>query len=339
MWRAVPALEEALSHDDEPAVRTQAGIELGMLIRKCMEEGDTERGAEVEAATRALLSALAHSDPRTRLAAARGLMWLKFSEIAEPSARPDHRPFGPDRRVVRKALLSAINDNDAAVLASVCAAIGVASDPAVDAPEALVMRLQTDRDRGVRRSAAAALARPWKNRDEVFMILLEMLRTAAGEDKTMFGRVLDDRKAPPVEAIPDLIRSLTVDSDPTNELIARLLARCGPAARDALSVLAERAQKEFRRHSWMTDVKAIIAIDPDSPEARSVLPMLVNRVRMNGFHEPGEPAADLLIMMGRHARPAIPALRALLAERDPRTRSAAVRVLKHIELELTADAD
>ncbi len=109
----------------------------------------------------------------------------------------------------------------------------------------------------------------------------------------------------------------------------------GSAARPALPRFLAMARDEMNREGEMhgfTAVDTIIAIDPDSPEAQSLLAPLVERLRHPKHGDADIPPALVsLIKFGKSAAPIKPALVDALQDRSPAVREHATHVLSMMD--------
>ncbi len=216
-----------------------------------------------------------------------------------------------------------------------------------DFPPVLLSAFLGDPEPGVRRQATMALCHSWRNADVLWAPLLERL---GGENSGYYGSVahsLPKLGTPPASAMPALLKALASNNQGADDALCLVLERLGPPARAALPGLLEIARREKPGSSGRNiaapesfgrflAAEAIASIDPNSPEARAVVPMIVEQARglrrTSGWGNTYERASILLARFGPSASAAVPTLVEVMKdESDGYTRVQIGSVLESIK--------
>ena len=380
---ALPALLNA-ARDADPRVRGAVIVSLGTAISGAAWAREGRIGPEIDAATPTLVASLADRDATVRQEAARALTLLKGEFVKPPSqpARPPSAaatgeekvklvngapappvpptpvPYGPDPSRVVPALEVAARDPDSRVRIAAIDALGRIAPKDKDFPPILLQVFRHEPEPGVRRKATIALCQPWKNADVLWTPLLDRL---GGEDSDDYGSVANSLRklgTPPASAMPALLRALASNNEGADYALSQALGLLGPPARAALPGLLEIARRETPDKSGkFLAAEAIAMIDPNSPEARAVPPIVVARIRSLGMNSRWPHyypiASPLFAKLGPSASGAVPSLldalkeeeklsmreqiALLLASITPGAKAALPELAKIARLELTAD--
>jgi hypothetical protein len=210
----------------------------------------------------------------------------------------------------------------------------VFADPQSDAPEDVFVAFLEDESLDVRWMAANALAGPWRNRDQLYVALVERILEVEGEERSrliqILGSGVNRSGPPPVGALPGLIAMSDLDHPWIGRIIPELIYQTGPPSPRDLSDLAERARAQIREGRRFPAARALVMIAPNSPEARSLIPGLVETLERERNEERFADAHALLTWVGPFSSSATPALRLSLENSDPEIRRRAKEALDQI---------
>jgi HEAT repeat protein len=184
------------------------------------------------------------------------------------------------RSVARQALdvlLEAMNDPSPQVRAqagSIAWACGGDAEPI----KAIV---EHDSEIKVQIAAVNALAVGWPDDHQLYPLFLGRLKVATDqEEHANIGWTLSSLAPPSAENLPALLDALLPDDWVLRHSIAVALGKLGLAARPALPRLSRVARIELAdADSSLSAVKAIITIDPTSPEAQALIEPLMGLIK------------------------------------------------------------
>lgn len=322
-----------IARDADPLIRRAAVRSLGQLVELTAPVYGETLDPMVQETALILANSLNDPDPGVRLAAAEalrdgpvGVIWSGLLD-----------DFG-----ATQVLNDAMNDPEPTMRAVAVRFLGKLAPKDSAAPPQLFKMLDDD-DARVRNEAYLALGYPWPNADAIALLLVERLgQTVVEVDRQAIPETLKGLGVtPPQEAIPLLIEVYNGEAPGwTREAITEVLGRYGPDAREALPALSEMASLEINNF-WAAfpAIRAITAIDPDSPEAQALLEPLVEILLTASAREFGEidlylarnRVASSLANFGPSAQPIAPVLREALVEADPFLQRRILRVLSKID--------
>lgn len=225
--------------------------------------------------------------------------------------------IGPAAEGAVPLLIATIPPRQASVRRNTPLALGKIG-PAAKSAVPTLLGLLDDPDRGVRANAAAAL---WKidRHDRAIPFLVEMIRRGTGSGPYKAVDALGQLGPDAAPAVPALAAAFRHPDDDVPRLVARTLAKIGPAAVPALKQSLSDPSQTVRRQAveslgWIGQPAVgvlIEALQNDKPA-----------VRLS--------AARALGRLGPDARDAVPALIQAVDDPDQEVRSAAGRALGRV---------
>jgi HEAT repeat protein len=230
------------------------------------------------------------------------------------------------------------NDTFANARVGSAMALGTFGDKAEDAVPALLAALE-DQDEDVRYRAAEALGKIHPEPDMVLPSLARVMRNDTPQVRSAAAIAISRYGSDAEIILSELIETAKRDRDPlTKQTAIELLGSIGPNAKDATGALVKFA----RNHSWQgvreAAAIAVCKIAPDSSEARDMVPLLIEYLRIGNACD----AAKALGRFGAVAGKAIPTLEEVAAgkhiekgseEYQAAARQAAAEALKKIRQE------
>ena len=308
------ALVAALG-DESAVVRAAAARGLNILSQKTtvVRGKGVSLGVDPKVVTPPLLRLLDDPDPVASLSAFRALRNMKVDPATIlPSLRRLARESTPIGR------------------AEVVASLAQALRSRMGSPEEIVAYLD-DPDVRVRIAAALALfedpnkqLKPWGDSDAVARALSKRLEESAPSERSTLVEALASFRSLPDEVVPALIKVMDADNDDVQDQNQRQLivdytplaitSASPKAAKAALPALVRAAAKQTSGST--TASFAVGTLAPDSDEARSLIPLLMNLLRTSQMISPRIAAADILGMMGPQSSEAAPALLEAVLDRD-----------------------
>lgn len=328
--RVVEALAGLIAGDPDPAVRRAAARTMGAaLARSIIARGhstaavpgawDVGAGAEDDLPARLLIRAMADPDPEVRIMAASA--WDRL---------PEQSRFGP----ALAPLVVAATDRLLLDPDPTARAVALRSLPRLDLPstgdrDRVVALMERDPDPAVRSAAIQALTRRWATPDLYAILLRRYGAAPTPEERSWIARGLAGLPAPPPEVVPGLLDLMEADPAAAQS-VPPALAKLGRAGRPCLDRLRRVAEREIGEPGGvLVAAHAVVAIDPGSPEAQSLLDPLARRLR-DSREWAGLRVAAILADYGPAAAPAVPTLREALGHPHQAGRQGAAQVLGRV---------
>lgn len=344
--RTVPALAGAM-RDDDRRVRRAATVSISYAIGRCANALNGQVTPELELATGALIFALRDRNAEVRAEAAWGFERLQIrlyrGVVLTRGSTPPQIGSDPSRAL--PALVKAMHDPEPNVRERAASSYALLAFVNQQEPGPLLVLIADDPSSAVRTNAIESFVRIWHEQWDCYpLVLRELNASKVVAERQQFAFWIGwDNTIPVPTVLPALREALAID-DPIVQLhIPMAVGRMGSLAKPALPALLSIAKKQFNEDLFQYSAsRAIVAIDPDSPETRALLPILTERLiapkSRNNFDE----SMNILCFLGKSAAPAVPSLRKALERPDPLVRQGAAIILGTIgpdAKEAVADLD
>lgn len=332
LGRTLIALLGAM-HDVDWRVRQASAHSLVVAIEHASRPFSSDLTEEVEIATPALL--VAFQDPngevRAEVVGAVGRLHplSRHAALKDPSGTAIKTDA--DSKALLQRLSMMMKDPEISVrIRAVTSYATIASD--LNEPTRPILdMIDNDPSIIVRTAAIRDLGKYWRDQFNLYPVILREIRRAKNpEERQGVAWMLGDDNFgfPNANEFPALRDALALE-DPIVRLNApRALAKLGQVARPALPALLPLARGELAQDLYaLPATEAILAIDPDSPEAHALFGPLVASLGSPERKAGSVCATELLLNCGKWAAPAVPDLVGLLKGSQPMVRERAARVL------------
>ncbi len=258
-------------------------------------------GANLEPAVPAIVALLNDPDADVATEMLRGLEW-QFSARIKPllpalaaRARQSDPEAQPQAIATYAAALSTLQQPGLDLLAI----LDEARSPAI---RAAVLQ-------GLRTNAMGIMGRwAWVDAAEMAPGLARLAVEGDPAERPLLIEALYGMGIVPPSVVPTLIAGLASDDPETQDLSARGLLVARPAATESLPALLRLAQIQAKSVWPLSAADAILAIDPASPEAIALIPLLTVRAKTPSDTGAQVHAVDSLGKLGPPASPAVPGL-------------------------------
>ena len=282
----------------------------------------TRLGADPRRVASAILARIDDPDDGVVVEALQILRWRMKPQLA--SALP--------KLVARTGTTASKIKNE--LIATIAAAFQETDAP----PLALLAMLELEPDLPTRLAVIQSLAFPsqgWtktnrKYLDAVTDCLAKRLDVGDPDERLDLIRTLGGLGTMPRRFVPLLIKTMETEDWQHLDAASLAIVVVTPAPAEALPALARAASAQSRLGTDLSAVHAILVIDPKSPEATDLVPLLIERLQSKNDAWMITEAMDHLATLGPLAAPAVPALRASLTSRNQEILGKAARALVQI---------
>ena len=333
--RTIQALAASL-RDEDWKVRRAAANSLVLVIGGHTEQRQGEVQEQIDFVAEALVRVFNDPNLEVRAEAANAIARLHLQSPGVVGAQliPHTGRVGPDPARVLKPLAKLMRDPDAHIRSCAVNSYAWIAHANLEDPGPILEMSDNDSSSMVRTSAIQALLRHWENQIELYPLVLRELKRAKNNDERqplawMLGSV--QIGLPTLEMLPSLIDFLKFDDPILRRNVPKAISFISPPARSALPALLTIARQELSDEDYeFPAVEAIIAINPDSPEAQELIDPLVLLLKRSDQGNRSGTAGGALTIFGKAGVAAVPGLREALKNRDPAVRRRAALVLKSI---------
>lgn len=330
--------------DPDAEVRAAAASSLATSLVYYFNITNGEIPPQRDAGSLAIIALLGDSNANVRANAARGLNIMSQNNIVQGGKT---KSLSLDLKVVSAPLTKRLNDPDPLIVLEVFRTLkNLGTDPATmlpalrkiartagpseraqavaaiaetlrarrDSPAELIGYIDDDSPIPVRLTAAAGLAKPWKDANIVALALTRRLNSCDPVERAALVSSLSTIPQLPAEVVPILIRLLD-DTNIRDEYQLQTIADAAPLAiQNAPAAAAMEAVPALSRAAWRhksassTAATVLVKLAGGSSEAKALIPRLLKEFRETRNYQDKVSLARTLGLFGSEASEAAPTL-------------------------------